>query len=109
MSAYNYLKLWQLKYQSATLRKRLEGACLKVANDIINEAANTPNHLARMVWAKAIFLAPSRQIDLLINPIVLNPTIYAAGEGCTDDDLEYVVVSEVTDRAAKGVLNLKND
>lgn len=109
MSAYDYLKLWQLKYQTATLRKRIEGACLKIANDIINEAASTPNHLQRIVWAKNIFFAPGRQIDILINPVILNPAIYAAGELCTDDDIEFVISSEITARAEKGVLNLRSE
>lgn len=91
------LEQYELRF-SETLRKRLTAAFTNAARDIMNEAVNTPNHANREAWARTVltdanaaeFEARTHQWRLL-----LNASVAASGEAATDNDLTYVVVSEI--------------
>jgi len=83
---------------SEPLRQRLTAAFTDAARDIINEALNTPNYANRRAWAQWI-LADATSAEVFAGQhqwrLLLNATVAAAGEAVTDNDLQYVVVSEI--------------
>ena len=44
-------QIYDLRYQSGTLKPRVTAAVAKAAQDVMNEPTNTSNHAARVAWA----------------------------------------------------------
>lgn len=90
--------LAQLRYRSASLPARVEAAMATAAFNIYHEDTSTPNHSDRVKWAQKALVNPSvlsQQRERLMWLVVLNPTIAADGEGCSDSDLQFVVNSYI--------------
>jgi hypothetical protein len=80
----------------ATFQKRIRFALLRAAYDISNESTDTPNHIARKMWADQM-LAGDANLDMgrLAIGVVLNPAIGAAGSSTTDADIQFQVNSMI--------------
>ncbi len=81
-------EIYDVRYASNTLRCRVIGAILVAANDILNNINETDK---RKRWAKASLRNPEAKIDAFLLRCALNPTIAAAGDAATDDDIKFVV------------------
>ena len=84
-----------------------QGRCLvatwKAAQDILTEAANTPNHQARIDWATRVLqdhanITP-RQLAM---QVLRNATIAANPSASTDSDLQFQVNSVLADLISIG-------
>ena len=75
------------------LRNRTKMAVLNASRDILNAENPEPNVLN---FAKTAMREPQNDswLNLAMYKIVLNPTIVAAGENATDNDIQFVVNSE---------------
>ena len=60
-----YLQLIDLQ-RDVTLRARLMVACVVAAETIRTELPATPNHSARLAWAKAAYLDPAHAANDLV-------------------------------------------
>ena len=74
---------------------------MKAANDIRNEAGNTPNHAARIKWSDRI---PDQNAVQMMPVIAMNSTVQAKWEQrilqdestrYDDGDIEFIVASNI--------------
>lgn len=75
------------------LRQRFRAARLKAAWNVINEAAQTANHVLRLAWADKIIAAYEADLDREYRWLCSNATIQSNPSATTDNDLEFVVGS----------------
>lgn len=80
--------------------QRWLGACLKSAYDVFNESGATENHADRLVWANVIMggdeAATRAKVQAMMKyAIASNATIQASPTDCTDNDILYVVASQL--------------
>jgi len=80
---------------SAEFRARVSAALAKAAYDITNESGSTTNHAERLVWAKATLKAPDPACDQMIWMVMQNATIQSSGLSSTDNDIQFVVNSNI--------------
>lgn len=80
---------------SATFRNRIAAAVAKAAYDIINEDPGTQYHAERLVWAKNSMENPISVSGLMVWTVVQNPTIQSSGLDSTDNDIQFVVNSNI--------------
>jgi hypothetical protein len=101
-----YLEIYTLS-QNQPLQTAAAGVCLKFANDIRNEDAQTPNHANRMIWAAR---PPMHNAGQMVFPIALNATVQTKWVDRAelseqlrfdDSDIEFVIASNI-DRFATG-------
>jgi hypothetical protein len=86
--------------QSGLLKAKFIAACLKAAYAIVNEDAGTTNHANRLTWANAILDGTVGEVEAaamkhLRYAIASNATLQSAGDEATDNDVEYVVNSQI--------------
>lgn len=68
------------------LIERVRVACLVAAEAIRNEAGTTPNHAARLAWARGVFASPeSEQTRMLWAALVQNRLLPLAAIKAADD------------------------
>jgi hypothetical protein len=82
--------------QNTSFLDQIAGSLLFAASQVVNEAAGTPNHANRIVYANAIFLNPQQQARTIVPGVLTNATIAAAAgtpDSITDNDVDFVVAS----------------
>jgi len=79
----------------STLRKKITVAVQKAATDIVNEDPQTAQHSQRLAWARAVLRDPVVWSGKVVWVILQNPTIAAAPASATDNDVQFVVNSNV--------------
>lgn len=80
--------------------ERWLAACLTSAYQILNEAPETENHADRLVWANVMLGADESAVQsavwrMMKYAIASNATIQANPDGAADNDILYVVASQV--------------
>ena len=80
--------------------ERWLGGCLKMAYDVTNEDAGTANHADRLVWANVILgtdesAVASKVTQMMKYAIASNDTIQADPIGAADNDILFVVASQL--------------
>jgi len=86
--------------QTGTLRAKFVAACLKAAYDIMNENAGTENHANRLIWANSVMLGSIAEVEALASQhlrygMASNATLQSACEAATDNDVQYIVNSQI--------------
>lgn len=86
--------------QSGLLKAKFLGACLKAAYDILNEDAGTANHANRLTWANAVLNGTVAEVEAkamqhLRYAIASNATLQSAGDAATDNDVQFIVNSQL--------------
>jgi len=87
-----------LRYDTASLQKRVEAAMATAAYNVLNEADTTANHTARMAWAvKALFSRSAlvAERERLMWFVALNPTVLSQGEAVEDDTIQWIINSAI--------------
>lgn len=103
-----YLDIYNLS-RNQPLLFSVAGACLKLANDIINEDPGTKNHDARLLWANRPVLQNAQE---MMRAVALDTTIQAKWdtgeqgkaveqERFDDADLDQILASNI-DKMATG-------
>jgi hypothetical protein len=87
-------------YISEYIRGRVQAAVAKASQDILNE---TPSTTARQKWATEAMLDPDAFTKVMTCFVALNPSIQAAGGLATDNDIQFVVNSNI-DKLATNLL-----
>jgi len=85
----------QLLEQRRVLFDRFKGAVVMAAASVYAEDAGTANHTNRMLWAEDVLLEGNilKRVEELYRLAMTNATIVAAGNGCLDSDIEWVVAN----------------
>lgn len=73
------------------MRNRCAAAIAKAAQDVLNEAAETENHAARIVWAQDALVNAEAAASRMMWGLLGNATIQTNGEASTDNDIQFVV------------------
>lgn len=86
--------------QGGLLKAKFIGACLTSAYAVLNEAGGTTNHANRLIWANTILSGTVAQVEdkamqMLRYAIASNSTLQSAGEAATDNDVLYIVASQI--------------
>jgi len=89
----NYLETYNLRYQSQTLRPRVAVACVRAAQDILNESPATTDHAKRVAWANSSMSNADGMADRMMWGLIGNSTIQSLGDAATDNDIQFVVNS----------------
>jgi hypothetical protein len=74
--------------QDATFRNRVKIACLKYADYIIGEAANTPGHSTRVKWAQQTMLSPESAVNNITPTCVMDAAVQEQGGAIDDPGLQ---------------------
>lgn len=85
---------------TSDLFKRFQAACLIAARDIKAEDPGTPMHERRMEWADAILQSEPVQSSFRVlrhlrYAIATNAAFQSAGAAITDNDIQFIVNSQV--------------
>jgi hypothetical protein len=80
----------------STLRKQITVALHKAAGDIANESPSTENHSQRLAWARRVFLDTVSWSSKAVWVVMQNATIAANPAAATDNDVQFVVNSNVS-------------
>jgi hypothetical protein len=88
------LSVYQLK-ANAEFKSRVASAVAKAAYDILNESVDIPNHSERVAWAKTAMKDAALVAEQMMWTIVQNATIQSEGTNSTDNDIQFVVNSNV--------------
>lgn len=86
-----YMELFNLRYSNLTLRARTAVACVKAAQDVLNEDPGTTDHAKRVAWANAALSDANGMAEKLMWGVLGNSTIQASGDASTDNDIQFVV------------------
>ncbi len=86
---------------NSAFQNQVAGSLLAAALNVLNEAAGTPNHANRVLWAKQILQQPQGQAGFMLTSLLGNPTIQSeagnaaglSGTPFSDSDIDYVVAS----------------
>ena len=83
--------------QSADLMKdgvfqgRIKVACLKYADYILNEPADTPGHSSRTKWASSTYTNPDYSAQQVQPPTVMDAAVQDQGSAIDDAGLQSAV------------------
>jgi hypothetical protein len=91
------LDTYTLRYNSEPMKSRVTAAVAQCSADILNEDPATPNHANREEWANFALNNSQGIAEQAMWSVVMNPTINAAGENATDQDILFVVSSWIND------------
>lgn len=86
-------QIYDLRYQSGTLKPRVTAAVAKAAQDVMNEPANIANHAARVAWATVALNDAPAMAERFLWGVVGNASIQTSGDASTDNDIQFVVNS----------------
>ena len=98
MALVNIYNCWS--GQSGTLKAKFVGACLVAASQIVAEAPETENHANRLTWANTVLLGSVGEVEALSMAhlrygLATNATLQSAGDDATDNDVQFVVNSQI--------------
>src|SRR5262245_1420719 len=74
-----------------TFTDRVKVACMKYANYILDEPANTPAHQTRIKWAQQTIYAPAVAAGVVMPTLVMDGQVQADGSNITDAALQTSV------------------
>ena len=85
---------------SGTQYERWLGACLKTAYDVLNEDGGTTNHADRLTWANVVLggeeVATKGKVSQMMKyAIASNATLQANPHGVSDNDILFIVASQL--------------
>lgn len=80
-------EIWNIRYASESLKKRTTAALGKIAQTVIQNAEATQS---QKTWAANTLLYATQEAEKAMWFMASNPTIVAAGDASTDQDVEYV-------------------
>lgn len=98
--ALTLLEVRSIKDQNDQLRGKFEGAMVKAAWGVLAEQANTENHANRLALAKKTLLDQVAMIEKYYLFFLSNATIQASLDNATDNDIYYVVATELYNTVA---------
>jgi hypothetical protein len=96
-----YTSNYAVRYRIPTLQMQIEVAGVTAAQDIINEAATTPDHANRLTWANWYMKNSQTGWTAFAWAVAMNPTIASAaasdstGKTVNDSDVQFVVNSNI--------------
>ena len=79
----------------STLRKKIAVALHKAATDIAMESRSTENNSQRVAWARRVFADPVGWAERTVWTVMQNSTIAANPAAATDNDVQFVVNSNI--------------
>lgn len=87
---------------SDSLRTRIAAACWKAAGSVLVESDLTPNHAARLTWAKGALADTGGgwAVAQMLSLALLNTELQAAGEAASDTLVQYCVDANIDAAAA---------
>lgn len=86
-----YSDVYNLRYESVTLKNRAEVAIVTAAQNILNEDPATDNHANRIIWAQWSMKNSKTAAEQMMWGLVGNTTIQANGDSSTDNDIQFVI------------------
>ena len=84
---------------NAEFKGRISAALAKAAYDITNEDQGTASHAERLAWAKNTMKNPDTVTNQMIWLVVQNATIQSSGIASADNDIQFVVNSNINNLA----------
>jgi hypothetical protein len=91
----SYATIYDAATTNRVLKKQVAVALFQAAVNITNEARETPNHANRLFWARTVIADPVEWAEKAIWKVLENPTIAAAPLSATDNDVLFVVNSNI--------------
>jgi len=80
-----------------TFQAQMQGALLAAADRVAEEQASTPNHAARLVWAREVFINPGTKVSVMTRAVLAQNklvSIILAGKA-DDDEITDAVFSRI--------------
>lgn len=88
------LSIYALK-SNDEFKERVASAIAKAAYDILNENPATTHHTERVAWAKTAMKDACIVAEQILWTVVQNATLQSSGLDSTDNDIQYVVNSNI--------------
>lgn len=86
-----YSDVYNLRYESTSIKSRVEVAVTVAAQDILNEDGAVDNHANRVLWAQWALKNSRAAADQMMWGVVGNATIQTEGDSSSDADIQFVV------------------
>lgn len=91
-----YVDIYKIAVEDGPSAQRMTVACAFVAQDVLAESAATPDHAARVTWARNALANPQAMAKKMIWAVLADPVIVAAGNP-SDAQVKAAVAARVTD------------
>jgi hypothetical protein len=88
------LEIYALRFDT-DLKNRVMAAIAKAAQDVINESDTTENHANRIIWARDSLTDAQTMAEKFMWAVVGNASIQNNGANSTDNDIQFVVNSNI--------------
>jgi len=86
-----YSDIFDLRYNTPTLRKKIVVAIADASMDVLNEDPGTSNHTNRVKWANVSLADTEIMADRMYFGVLENATIQSVGDAATDGDVQFVI------------------
>jgi hypothetical protein len=90
-----YAALYAIAQQEGAFNNRLPVAVAFAAQNVLAESDQTPNHAARITWARNALADPSGMARKMIYGVLADPTLDAAWPGVSDEQVKTAVLALV--------------
>jgi hypothetical protein len=80
-----------------TFRGRIKVCCLTFANEIFKEPTTTTAHNTKYKWAQRCYQSSEMVAQEAQPPVVMHPSVQAAGSAVADTDLQAAVEAVLSD------------
>lgn len=74
--------------RDAVFQGRIKVSCLKFADYVVGEPANTPAHSTRIRWAQQTFQSPDSSAAQVTPAVVMDPAVQDQGAAIDDPGLQ---------------------
>lgn len=94
-----YTDIYKIAVEDGPSSQRMTVACAFVAQAVLAESDQTPNHAQRVTWARKALSDPRAMAKTMIWAVLADPVIVnaGAGAGVTDAQITTAVSARVND------------
>ena len=92
-----YTDVYRIAVEEGPTHQRVTVAVAFAAQDVLAESDQTPNHAARVTWARNTLADPRAMARMMIWAVASDTTVAATWPGTTDAQIKTAVANRVTD------------
>ena len=92
-----YVDIYRIAVEDGPSQQRMTVAVAFVAQDVLAESAATPDHAARVTWARNTLADPRAMARKLVWAVASDTTVASTWPATTDAQIKTAVAARVTD------------
>lgn len=85
------LQIYDVRYTSTNLRKRITGALGLAAAGLLSEPSDTPNRANRVAWANRCLQDTAGTLERIMWRVALDPVVGEKGDSAADWEIQLAI------------------